>query len=189
MHLKLSFWAAISATSVFATSNIELRGMFDASPSSEYALVDRDSGLSKWVKIGDNFEGYQVVGFDKVAGLLTLHSSAEDIRLKLAEASVVNAQALSAQFPKSLADRGITVEDLIIRHSAGVVIYLSPGVQSEPVKRRHVDVRFQTPKGNFEATWDVDDRVPAEILEYVTKTDIEAIDRHIAIVRAKWNPE
>ncbi|WP_414665122.1 hypothetical protein [Horticoccus sp. 23ND18S-11] len=55
---------------------------------ARYSLKNSDSGKSSWVEIGQQFEGYTLRSFDKIAEVLIVSKESAEFRLRLAHAHV-----------------------------------------------------------------------------------------------------
>ena len=81
--LTLFSW---SAQAEDVAEGILLRGILDAGDSQVFSLSGTDGQSSRWVKIGQSFQGYKVLSFDAPSKTLSLSKDDKNYVLRLSDA-------------------------------------------------------------------------------------------------------
>jgi len=76
------------AASLWAEPEIEFGGVLSAGKETKVSLTDKASGLSRWVKLGQEFDGYVVAAYDAPAEVVVLTKDGQQFRLKLKDSKV-----------------------------------------------------------------------------------------------------
>jgi hypothetical protein len=176
-------------------AKVEFSGFVSDAELSQFSLADSESGQTACKKIGGTFAGYTLISFDPASETLKLKNAGGELNLKL-KGSLIRTAPSPGSVPPALAERGITIADLVVRMDANVQIYLSPGVQKTPIHKRYVEISVDTPNGGFSPDSDdlasgaiTRESFPEAAQSLLTDADISAINRHLAIVRPRWLPE
>jgi hypothetical protein len=82
--MRTLFAALILCVAPAAIAEIEFVGMMAISNQRQFALRSSESGPSRWLKIGDSFGGFPIVGYDAQTDALTLREGHSALTLRLA---------------------------------------------------------------------------------------------------------
>ncbi|MGB0371760.1 MAG: DUF2059 domain-containing protein [Opitutales bacterium] len=77
---------SITGSSLFgaeAANDIVLRGILDSGDTQVFSISASDGQSSSWVKVGQNYKGYQLKGFDAESKTLKLSKEGKDFTLNL----------------------------------------------------------------------------------------------------------
>lgn len=89
--MSIRHLALLLALAPLAQAKITFTGLAVAGEDSRFNLQDDDSSASKWVAIGDAFEGYTVKQFDATDDTLVVASGSGTLTLHLEEAPIAAA--------------------------------------------------------------------------------------------------
>jgi hypothetical protein len=92
MKTRWCFLMLLLATArLSAGPEIEFSGVLAAGSETKVSLMDKATGASRWVKLGQEFGGYVVSSYDAKAETVLLTKGAQQFRLQLKSSSKVKA--------------------------------------------------------------------------------------------------
>ena len=87
-YLNLSAILYLTCPAVWAATTIEFTGLITTPEKSLFAVTSTASGGSMWMSVGQSFEGYEALGYDPHAQILSLKKGDETLRLQLKDAKI-----------------------------------------------------------------------------------------------------
>lgn len=133
-------WLAILLLTVLGLkAEVEFSGFFTSSSGALFLLTDTETRKSSgWLKIGQSFEAWTVISFDRAHDVLTLKKGGDAVKIPLRTSKVKDGRATisgSLTFPNGhLDDVRATLfvgEEASFPLQNGVTFYLKPEPQSD----------------------------------------------------------
>ena len=100
-YLKLFAILCIACPAAFTAPSIEFTGILTTPERNLFAVTSIDSGRSMWISVGQNFEGYEALGYEPDEQMLRLKKGEDIIRIRLKDAKIKDGSDLIWVKPKS----------------------------------------------------------------------------------------
>lgn len=106
--LSLALAAALAA-------EIEFTGVFYLGDKGHFSLVESDTGTkSRWLQIGNTFQGYRVESYDRDKGVLEIAASAQRLFLSLRPSVIQEAKVTIQGKLQVAAEREIEIKNAVL---------------------------------------------------------------------------
>lgn len=190
--------ALIGSLATEVRAAVELSAFLAVSGQPKFVITDlEENAKSGWLGLGQSFHGYDLVAYDARREVLTVRKNQRTYELSVIGSHVASGTPPpETTLPPDVVAAGITPADLIVRDSGPMRITLTVGSQEQPMRRRFINVQFDSGTDRAGVQFQTDGPaalsrafVPEAVRDFVSDQDIALINAHLSAVRAKWLPQ